>query len=412
MRVFMFSYRKCEGEIGGASGVNYKLFLANQKYKLIPKMYHLFEDVTLISNDNRKYRAFSPLRGKTDLRLKRYLGKIGLWDVAAHQKRLMHIKKWLKSINDQYQFRDDDVYIFHDFESAYVFTNLFKGMKKISLVYHQEGSLYTEWSSVCGFKSYVYQKYLNYLQRKGLKVLPNMAFPSKGAENALRQADDLMIYLNSDIDILYNGVRKPEKLQISDNAVNVISHIKNDIVFITISRLNYSKGVERIPAFLGRLKRSGYKFKWIVIGTGTMQQKLFEEITTNGIEEDTIWIKDFINHDDILGLFEVSHFYIMFHRWSIFDFATIEAMAYGVVPILSAVGGNLEVVENHVNGVLLDDVEDCRSVEEVMNFQMYEKIRSECIKTQREKFSDKAFIEQYRDYIEKLKKQNYSRGGV
>jgi len=43
-RTFVFSYRKCMGPVGGPTGVNYKMFLANQKENLIENMYNIFLD--------------------------------------------------------------------------------------------------------------------------------------------------------------------------------------------------------------------------------------------------------------------------------------------------------------------------------------------------------------------------------
>lgn len=50
-------------------------------------------------------------------------------------------------------------------------------------------------------------------------------------------------------------------------------------------------------------------------------------------------------------------FYILFHKQSVFDLSTLEAMHYGNIPILTPVGGNKEMIEEG-SGFFVDDFTD------------------------------------------------------
>ena len=51
-------------------------------------------------------------------------------------------------------------------------------------------------------------------------------------------------------------------------------------------------------------------------------------------------------HDEVMYIHRVSDVYIMLHRLSIFDFATLEAMSARTAVILSPIGGNLDFNKN------------------------------------------------------------------
>lgn len=407
MRVFMFSYRECMGEVGGSAGVNYKLYMANKKFSFIHNMIHLFKGTALTQDDTETDKFEFNVVEKQAGKIRRMLKHIGLLDIFNYERKLIQAGKWIERLDKIYSFLNDDVFVFHDFESAYAFSRQY-AYDRMLFVYHQQGSLYAEWKAYHNIISPIYHLYLDKKQKDILKKIPYIGFPSNGAKEMLIHFDNYMkeFKMRDDAFILYNGFSKPNTLKISKKVQKIIEERKDVWTFITVAKLNYAKGVEQIPQFLGKLKKHSIEFEWIVIGDGKQSTELLKEIDKWNLKNNMIWIKDFVRHEDILALFEISDFYILFHRWSIFDFATIEAMCYGVVPILSSVGGNLEMVENGKSGVILEDIDDVNEILSLFNSNQYELYKGNCMKRQKERFSEETFLKQYKTCVEEICKGN------
>lgn len=383
-RVFSFSDRVCPGHpTGGPAGVNYRLLSANKKYGYIDNMIHVFRDMIIADGEPIKISV----NEDTDIQ---------------------RLKKCFIDIDNHYNFSSDDVYIFHDVFSASVFYALFK-LDKTILVYHQQGSLYKEWEYISGKQDKEMKKKLDTMLINAIYSVKYLAFPSKGAKESLIASEPCLepIVNKAEIKVLYNGCDRPEAVETSsevvDKIISLIS-VSNEPVFITVAILNEAKGVERIPEFLAQVKNKYGSFKWIVIGNGIKADELSENIVNYGIEDNTIWIKNKLPHDDVLALFMYTDFYIVTHRFSIFDFSTIEAMGYGNIPILTPVGGNKEVILNN-NGIFLENLSSSIDFDKFIEKESIEKAKIKNMKIVDELFSEKSFLKGYSELIEELRKQ-------
>lgn len=406
MRVFIFSYRKCNGKTGGSGGVNYKLYLANAQYRIFENLYNCFQDVVIEPHSSIDIKDMViPCNDENRIKkkIKRAIKKIGFVNIFMYEKKLYYAGKWIREINKKYGFTQSDVYILQDIESAMAFYSLFS-MKYTVIVYHQQGSLYAEWEAFNGVSSRIYHSYLTNILKKAFSFTDNIAFPSKGAKDSLLASEPLLesIICNKHIDIVYNGFDKPQNIQrLSENIKERLDIISsNDKIFISVAQANYAKGVERIPLFIRKLKDRGMLCKWILVSNGEMNSEIEKKIEENELQDNVIWIKDYIAHSDILHLFSISDYYILFHRWSIFDFSTIEAMAYGNIPILTPVGGNLEVVDKEA-GFLVDLDNMDASIDTIFKLS-HEKVmiyKNQNIKIEAELFSFEAFINYYKKLV-------------
>jgi glycosyltransferase involved in cell wall biosynthesis len=112
---------------------------------------------------------------------------------------------------------------------------------------------------------------------------------------------------------------------------------------ITVSNLNSAKGVDLIPGFIESIPNFAENFIWLLVGSkggdiGAIQSSIDKKGLSNAFFQ-----IDRLPQREIGNLFEISSYYLMHHRVAIFDLATLEAMSFGLVPVLSSVGGNLEV---------------------------------------------------------------------
>jgi Glycosyltransferase len=176
--------------------------------------------------------------------------------------------------------------------------------------------------------------------------------------------------------------------------IQLIKDASGEPVFSIVATLNEAKGVERIPSFLSDIKNKYGSFLWIVIGDGIKAPELEENIVKYSLQDNVIWIKERVPHDDILALFQYTDFYILAHRYSIFDFSTIEAMKYGNIPILTPIGGNKEVIIVD-NGIYLNDLTSCKDFDEYIANHNIEEVKIKNIAIANNLYSEKAFLKGY-----------------
>lgn len=394
----MFSFRYNRGNTGGSGGVNYKLMVANERLKLVNGLIHFFREDIDNKSDHNKVNHQELL----------FLRKFGLIDIFLKKRLLNKAITWMKNLDGNFYFKPEDIYIFHDIEAAYAFFIVHPDYKKAVLVYHQQGSLYDEWSASLNIHSRLYKIYLSKLLLDVFSKCYAVCFPSKGAREVLIEHNEYLTDLLNQKKsyILYNGVDIPENLPMVkdekvEEAINIIKAASGPI-FITVSNLNYAKGVDQIPKYLMHVKKNYHGFIWVIIGDGVMSKSLCNEIAANKIEKNVIWLKTKILNADILNLFKYGDYYIMLHRWSIFDLATLEAMGLGCVPILSNKGGNPEVIIED-NGFLVDN-ENYISVSEYVNSSInsLSSLSSLNKKIQGDNFSVLSMLKEYEKMIRSL----------
>jgi glycosyltransferase involved in cell wall biosynthesis len=365
---------------GGPAGVNYRLMMANNKYKYIENMYFVFADV--IFEDDAKL----------------------ILDVYADSSwsDVDRLTKYFLKLNEYYRFTEDDVFFFHDVMSAFVFMSKLP-VAKTALIYHQQGSLYKEWECFIGRQDLERKRILDSLLTTVVNSVRYMAFPSMGAKQSVIDSDPEFqkTFDNVNIRILYNGCDNPEQVETETSIVDqtILSiQASSDPVFISVADLKEAKGVERIPPFLADVKSKYGSIKWIIVGHGIKEEELEKHINNYGLQENVIWIRERIPHDDILALFMNTDFYIMAHRYSIFDFAIIEAMSYGNIPILTPIGGNREfIIED--NGIFLKDLTSCRDFDEYISTHSVENTKIKNAAIAKSLYCEEAFLLGYSDMV-------------
>lgn len=410
-RVFFFAYRECLGPVGGGRGVVYKIYLANSQYHYIDNPVYVFKDTDFTNGDSVCYDMNMNQGIGNPSRIGSALRKINLFGIALIFKqriKLNHASKWIRAINEKYHFTENDVYIFHDYESAYAFMKEFPNFNRTLCVYHQQGSLYSEWKSFSGAnKDYNnFRSFLNHKLEWVFRHVKTIGFPSYGAYESLLASDEEInkILSNIQFKVFYNGF-SPEK-NLPDPSAEIkelIHNIQrfNGFKFVTVAALNYAKAVERIPFFIKEVRDKIGPLKWFIVGDGSKADELELELNNNDLKEDVCWIKKPLPHNDILNILSATDFYILFHRYSIFDYATIEAMAYGNIPILTPVGGNKEVVSKDT-GLLVSNINDIDGFSRLISEHPLSELKKANIELQASKYSEESFLRRYAEFIDSI----------
>lgn len=270
--------------------------------------------------------------------------------------------------------------------------------KKTVTVYHGQGGMYQEFIDLDEIReSIVLKKFSEYVETFVYKNSYRIGFPSKGAAETLVHSNPhLHSIINLDnVKILYNGI-DCDLIDNEDSQWNISEILYSEkIIFATIANLHFAKGVDRIPRFLGELKKRNVDFQWIIIGGGERADDLLKQIDVNNIKSDTVWIREFTEHNKIISILKHSDFYIMLHRKSIFDITTLEAMYCRNLPVLTRVGGNIET--NLEDNILFVDYEEdvARILDVIQNPEILEKLKDSNREVVKKHFLTKQFINNY-----------------
>ncbi len=403
-RIFFLTNHVCVGESGGGHGVEFRLHQADIKYNLFDcDVIYIFGDRVIEGKAaTGDFRETKDQPKKSDFRL-------GIRKFIPSFFRILKLKKmdekisaYLKTLDGKYSFCDDDIFIFHDVKIARPFLEHYQ-FSKTALVYHMQGSIYNEWRADTGFNSKMMQKYYDMMFWEIARGIRYLCFPSRGSEESLvASAPELQDAVDAvEKKYLYNGVFCPpvSKNEFPDWIKELASF--DGYIFITVAVLNQSKAVERIPQYISALKKIGQKVKWILIGNGVNAGLVQERISKCGIEEEVIWKKGNVKHSELMQLFSITDFYILFHKYSIFDLSTLEAMHYGNIPVLTPVGGNKEMIIED-NGVFVSDFGDVSGLMQVINDGRLEDLAEKNREIKRRLFDEKAFLHRYVELCDDL----------
>ncbi len=366
-----------KGPCGGAGGVCYRLMKANENYRL-------FDDALFIFAD----KCVSTLNGVTDL------------PFALEEFQIIRLKEFYTALNDIVHYSDNDFIVFHNIESFYAYKECFPTTGRTLVVYHQQGSVYSESLFMGKEPDEEYERVCFDITRFAVEKSDIFAFPSRGAKQALIDTlPEIAPYLETKEEvILYNGCSPvlPTEPGPMDALIEILDQVKGN-VFITVATLNEAKGVERLPEFFKEYGKYVEDFFWIVIGNGTKKQELSAGL--EGLEGHCIWLDGWVDNGDIIRLYDSADFYILSHRFSIFDYATIEAMHMGCVPVLTRVGGNLEMIIEG-NGYFLDDDLSAEGFIKWLKDQDLDGLKAQNRRIAGERFSEYSILKAYNDLAE------------
>lgn len=157
---------------------------------------------------------------------------------------------------------------------------------------------------------------------------------------------------------IYNGVTQPSPTLDRDAARASLKLPHNTSVLITATRLQKEKSVPILIEAVNKLRERGVDhFKLLIVGSGSMQDELRDQITERGLSE---WIKLLGFRKDVHDLMLAGD--VLLHPASAEPFGLVltEAMALGLPVIASDGGAAPEIVEDRKTGLIFraDDPED------------------------------------------------------
>ncbi|CUH94488.1 hypothetical protein P22_0554 [Propionispora sp. 2/2-37] len=235
----------------------------------------------------------------------------------------------------------DAIYVCHDYATAFGLALL---KKKYTLVLHSQGPRVEEKINLGEEMSIFEKKVIQRCEKYALQHAVYVCFPSIGAKDYYFSSKYNIIN-ESEVALgptLYNTLYAevlPEKIP-------GIERDNEYLTLLSVGTMTYAKGTDQSFKAIAEIVKLEYKKKirWIVVGKGPLSEKVLEYSRRLEKEFDNfkfIYIKQ-CSFLQVQYLQEIADVYIMLHRISIFDLATLEAMNKGLAIVLSNIGGNIE----------------------------------------------------------------------
>ncbi|MFR6064423.1 MAG: glycosyltransferase [Eubacterium sp.] len=95
--------------------------------------------------------------------------------------------------------------------------------------------------------------------------------------------------LKSKCEVKYNVIDKKNILDLSKVEVENLRQ-SNEIIIMTLGRIEKEKGQDIIPEVAQSLKEKGIIFKWYLIGDGTQKKVIEEDVKKRGLSENVIFL--------------------------------------------------------------------------------------------------------------------------
>jgi len=158
--------------------------------------------------------------------------------------------------------------------------------------------------------------------------------------------------INSDkVEVIYNAVEKID-CPLSPEAAKEDLKISGNII-LSIGRLVPWKGFETLIKIFPKLLEVNNNYKLVIVGDGPERKNLEELIKQNNLSGQVV-LTGQINHRDIPKFLRAADFFVLNTSYEGLPHLVVEALMMKLPVITTKIGGNPEVIENGVNGLLID----------------------------------------------------------
>lgn len=298
-----------------------------------------------------------------------------------------------------------DIIHFHDVLSAYIFISFFKKntfYPKTVLTIQSVGPFYNEFPLFSGEK--LSKIFLKRMEEMAIRGVDALTFPSRGAKiQYLKFVDtDQRSELRRKISIIYNAIDTnsvKSAISISNIVKERVYNPKGRYNILTVSRLHYTKGVDRLPEIANALRKCNF----CLVGNGNMKGILLKK--THKYKIENLVLIDKMQHDLLLKLISSSDLFLMLSRSTVFDLVMLEAMCLGKIVLATDIAGHDEMITNGVNGYLTSIDKIPQSIQKISKFSRAKRrlIETAARSTVHKFFSPSSIMKSYENLYIKLK---------
>lgn len=292
----------------------------------------------------------------------------------------------------------------HDSISLGLISNQENESKKI-LTIHSKGPLSDELRRMPNniALSRKIDKKLKAIEKRSLELADIITFPSKVAKSYFE--NDMQTTLdNTKVKIIYNGVdiQYIKSIETDDNILEkyLIERNKHSLIVLNIAAHVPEKNISTILGAINLLKFK-YKKNVLLINVGRGSQtnelkKLSKKLQIN----DRVKFFGKLENEEVIKLLKVCDIFLMASEKVIFDLVVLEALACGIVCIISNEGGNKEIITDGKNGYLIE-VKNADAIAKRIISVDYNNVRAEGLKSVNNFLVDR-MIKEYFELYENL----------
>lgn len=166
-------------------------------------------------------------------------------------------------------------------------------------------------------------------------------------------------------------------------------------VLIHVSNFRKVKRVGDIVATFAKV-RQHEEAKLLLAGDGPEMGQIVQQVKDLGIEQDVLFLG---NQNSLSELYNLSDVKLLMSEKEAFGLVALEAMACGVSCIGTRVGGIPEIIEEGVNGFLVELGDTDAAAERILTIlkdpALADRLREGALRTVNEKFRSDKILEQY-----------------
>ena len=204
------------------------------------------------------------------------------------------------------------------------------------------------------------------------------------------------------VTIIYNSI-KPFDGEIKQ--IKIIEKYRKEGYFLVgnIGRISKQKGMEYFVKAIPKVLEECPKVKFLIIGEGEERDKIENLINEMQLNENVVLLG---YRDDVQNVMSQLDLIVLSSLWEGFPLTPIEAFSVGKTIIATSVDGTVEIVDNGINGILVEPKESnqiadgilriCKNIEDGKEFE------KRALEKYEKEFSYKILRAKYKNYYNKL----------
>jgi len=305
-------------------------------------------------NNIIEYKTSSNSISKKKTKLKHIVTKSRFLSVLFTIRTMLHSRKLVK--NYKKLNRTPDIVVFHDFFVYDQYVRLIKNNAKKVIFFHSDGlrfeMLYTNYPKL---RNSLFAKYLEKRFDKTVKNLDKIVFIAKiGKENFLKTNPHIhpskTVFFHNGIDDLCDNQK--------NEMTEIYAHKNFKYRLICTGTVSERKGQYLIINALSKINKEIINnIHLTLLGSGSQISELQEFVNNKNLTSH-VSFEGSIDNSVVYKYLKQANIYILMSNNEGLPISIIEAMRAGLSIISTKIAGIPELVEDNVNGVLLDPNED------------------------------------------------------
>ena len=157
--------------------------------------------------------------------------------------------------------------------------------------------------------------------------------------------------------------------------LNQLGTTFNPTIIVSLGRLHWVKDYPLSLRIMAKLKKTGFKFKYYILGDGPDKEQLLFLCNELDIQDEVV-LAGKVSTPQIQHFFEKAHVYLQTSYAEGFSNACLEAQAFGIPCVVPAISGMDVCVENEKTGLIVQERDEHLFVKSIKylvdNYQLFD----------------------------------------